>query len=259
MRLQGKVGIITGGGKGIGAATARMFTGEGAKVVIADVDDTAGEALVRDLREGGADAVFVHMDVTKETDWKHVVAETLKAFGRVDILVNNAGIGGRRGQGVSDLDTWHQVMAVNATAPFVGIQSVLDPMKKQGGGSIINISSIYGIVGPNRAGRQQPEDGITGAYNASKGSIRLLTKASALQLAKYNVRVNSVHPGFIDTPLTAQAFSDPETKEFLSSLHPIGRLGKPEDIANAITYLASDESSFVTGSEVVVDGGYTAQ
>ena len=260
MRLVGKVGFITGGASGIGAATAKAMTDEGAKVVIADVQDGMGEALVRELREGGADAIYIHVDVTNEDDWKRAVDETLTVFGRLDVLVNNAGIGGRRTPGDSnDLENWKQVMAVNSTGPFLGVKAVVEPMKKIGGGSIVNISSIYGIVGPARAGQQDPSEGITGAYNASKGAIRLLSKAAALQLSKYNIRVNSVHPGFIDTPLTSRLFADAQLKETYRQLHPIGRLGKPEDIANAVLYLSSDEASFVTGAELVVDGGYTAQ
>ncbi|MSQ13780.1 MAG: glucose 1-dehydrogenase [Dehalococcoidia bacterium] len=259
MRLSGKVGLVTGGASGIGASTAKAFADEGAKVVIADIQDAMSERLVRELREGGADAIYFHLDVTDEDNWRRAVDAALAAFGRLDVLVNNAGIGGRRDSGGSELDNWNQVMAVNATGPFLGVKAVLEPMKKIGGGSVINISSIYGIVGPTLDPHLPPTDAIAGAYNASKGSIRLLSKAAALQLSKYNIRVNSVHPGFIDTPLTARAFSYPETKEHLRRLHPIGRLGKPEDVANAVLYLASDEASFVTGAELVVDGGYTAQ
>ncbi|MBM3945981.1 MAG: glucose 1-dehydrogenase [SAR202 cluster bacterium] len=259
MRLQEKAGFITGGASGIGASTARLFVQEGAKVAIADIQDSLGERLVRDLREGGADAIYIHLDVTDEDAWKRAIDQTLRAFGRLDILVNNAGIGGGRGPADQDFENWKRVMAVNSTGVFLGVKAAIEPMKRIGGGAIISISSIMGIVAGTRNPNNPPYDGITGGYNAAKGSVRLLTKAAALQLSKYNIRVNSVHPGYIETPLTASTMSNPENKEFLRSLHPIGRLGKPEDIANAITYLASDESSFVTGAELVVDGGYTAQ
>ncbi|MBI4639709.1 MAG: glucose 1-dehydrogenase [Candidatus Tectomicrobia bacterium] len=259
MRLKGKVGFITGGARGIGGTTARVFAREGARVVIADLLDQDGERLVHELKEGGAEAIFVHLDVTRDEEWQQAIAEAVRVFGRLDILVNNAGIGGRRVEGQSDLENWNRVMVVNSTGVFLGVKAVVESMKQAGGGSIINISSIYGLVGPARAAEQPVEQGLAGAYNASKGAVRLLTKTSALQLGKYNIRVNSVHPGFIETPMTAYFLSDPEQREYYRRLHPIGRLGKPEDIANAILYLASDESSFVTGSELVVDGGYTAQ
>ncbi|MSQ11901.1 MAG: glucose 1-dehydrogenase [Dehalococcoidia bacterium] len=261
MRLKGKVGLVTGGARGIGGATAKVFAREGAKVAVADLLDKEGEALVRELREGGAEAIFVHLDVTKEEQWKWVVDKVIGAFARLDILVNNAGIGPVKGPNDTKLDVWNRVMAVNSTAPYLGIESVVEHMKRAGGGSIINISSIYGLVGPTSPPGMESmmEEGLGDSYNASKGSIRLLAKAAAMRLAKYKIRVNSVHPGFIETPLTDPFFADQKVKDSIRGLHPIGRLGKPEDIANAVLYLASDEASFVTGAELVVDGGYTAQ
>jgi NAD(P)-dependent dehydrogenase (short-subunit alcohol dehydrogenase family) len=258
MRLEGKVALISGGAGGMGQAMGRVFTREGAKVVLADVLDDTGQKAVRDLREGGYDAIYVHLDVTKETDWDRAVAEAVRAFGRLDVLVNGAGISGRRTTPESDLDNWNRVMNINSTGVYLGTKAVVETMKKAGGGAITNISSIAGIIG--MSGQQQPPDApLTGAYAASKGAVRTLTKATAIQLAPFNIRVNSVHPGAIDTPMTAVMMADPEARERQLLRHPIGRIGRPEDIAYAILYLSSDEAAFVTGAELVVDGGYTAQ
>lgn len=258
MRLEGKVALISGGAGGMGQAMGRVFTREGAKVVLADMLDDTGQKFVRDLREGGYDAVYVHLDVTKEGDWDRAVAETVRAFGRLDILVNGAGVSGRRTTPENDLDNWNRVMNINSTGVYLGTKAVVETMKKAGGGAITNISSIAGIVG--MTGQQQPPDApLTGAYAASKGAVRTLTKANAIQLAQFNIRVNSVHPGVIDTPMTAVMMADPEARERQLLRHPIGRIGRPEDIAYAILYLSSDEASFVTGAELVVDGGYIAQ
>ncbi|MSQ11499.1 MAG: glucose 1-dehydrogenase [Dehalococcoidia bacterium] len=257
MRLQGRVAFISGGAGGMGQGIARKLAKEGAKVAVADVQDKLGEQFVRDLREGGADAIYVHLDVTSEQSWEKAVGETVRAFGKLDIMVNNAGISGMGIAPQGSLENWNRIMDVNSTGVFLGTKVAVQPMIKAGGGSIVNISSIAGIVG---MGLDQPvEKGLTGAYSASKGAVRTLTKANAIQLARNKIRVNSVHPGVIETPMTAEFLKDPVMRERMLKEHPIGRIGKPEDIANAVCYLASDEASFVTGAELVVDGGYIAQ
>jgi NAD(P)-dependent dehydrogenase (short-subunit alcohol dehydrogenase family) len=249
MRLAGKVALITGGAGGIGGATARLFVKEGARVALGDIREEAGRRLAEALAGEDRRAIFVRLDVTQEEDWKKAVEATLEAFGRLDILVNNAGIAMRKGVQGTSLSDWEKTMAVNATGVFLGMKAVVDVMKRNGGGSIINISSIYGLVGS--AGRIP--------YHASKGAVTVVTKAAALELAPYGIRVNSVHPGFIDTPMTAPLLADERTRQWMLNATPIGRIGRPEDVAYGILYLASDEASFVTGSELVIDGGYTAQ
>ena len=247
-RLAGKVAIVTGGASGIGEATSRIFVREGSKVVIADIDDSRGESLSAEL---GDDAVFQHLDVSDEKHWDDTVKVAMTRWGRLDVVVNNAGMSGAKGRPVVEdvvLDDWNDVFAVNSTGVMLGTRAGISAMREVGGGSIINVSSIFGIVG-SRAGA---------AYHASKGAARIFSKAAAVQYAKDNIRVNSVHPGFTDTPMTLDIHSDPEIHEFRVGMTPLGRLGLPEDIANGILYLASDESSWVTGIELVIDGGETA-
>ena len=247
-RLAGKVAIVTGGASGIGESTSRVFVREGAKVVIGDIDEARGNALASEL---GDDAVFQALDVTSESAWDAAVGAATSRWGRLDVVVNNAGMSGAKGRPVVEdvvLDDWNDVFAVNSTGVMLGTRAGIAEMRKAGGGSIINVSSIFGIVG-SRAGA---------AYHASKGAARTFSKAAAVQYAKDNIRVNSVHPGFTDTPMTVDIHSDPEIHEFRVGMTPMGRLGKPEDIANGILYLASDESSWVTGIELVIDGGETA-
>ena len=247
-RLAGKVAIVTGGASGIGESTSRVFVREGAKVVIGDIDEARGNALASEL---GDDAVFQVLDVTSESAWDAAVEVATSRWGRLDIVVNNAGMSGAKGRPVVEdvvLDDWNDVFAVNSTGVMLGTRAGIAEMRKIGGGSIINVSSIFGIVG-SRAGA---------AYHASKGAARTFSKAAAVQYAKDNIRVNSVHPGFTDTPMTLDIHSDPEIHDFRVGMTPMGRLGKPEDIANGILYLASDESSWVTGIELVIDGGETA-
>ena len=247
-RLAGKVAIVTGGASGIGESTSRVFVREGAKVVIGDIDEARGSALETEL---GDDAVFQVLDVTSESAWDAAVEVATSRWGRLDVVVNNAGMSGAKGRPVVEdvvLDDWNDVFAVNSTGVMLGTRAGIAEMRKAGGGSIINVSSIFGIVG-SRAGA---------AYHASKGAARTFSKAAAVQYAKDNIRVNSVHPGFTDTPMTLDIHSDPEIHEFRVGMTPMGRLGKPEDIANGILYLASDESSWVTGIELVIDGGETA-
>ena len=247
-RLAGKVAIVTGGASGIGESTTRVFVREGAKVVIGDIDVDRGNALASEL---GDDAVFQTLDVTSEEAWEAAAEVATSRWGRLDIVVNNAGMSGAKGRPVVEdvvLDDWNDVFAVNSTGVMLGTRAGIAAMRETGGGSIINVSSIFGIVG-SRAGA---------AYHASKGAARTFSKAAAVQYAKDNIRVNSVHPGFTDTPMTLDIHSDPEIHEFRVGMTPMGRLGKPEDIANGILYLASDESSWVTGIELVIDGGETA-
>lgn len=265
-RLDGRVAIVTGAGKGIGAATSALLAGEGAKVLLTDIDAAAGEKIADDIQNRSGVASFITHDVTDETAWEGVMAHAVATYGRVDILVNNAGIAPSGGP-IEDLSLadWRHVTAIDLDSVFLGCKHAIRAMKKNGkengGGSIINISSIMGIIGqPNAA-----------AYNAAKGGVRLLTKVAALECADagYGIRVNSVHPGFVDTPLVRNAVnngvvagrmgSENEAFDLLTMLHPIGRLGVPKDIANAILFLASDESAFMTGAELVVDGGYTAR
>lgn len=253
-RVEGKVALITGGAKGIGAATARLLLEEGAKVVLTDIDD-AGRAVAEELDSTGTRIHFLRRDVTDEAQWTEVVEQTVSTFGRLDILVNNAGVASTANVEDETLERWRWLQSINLDAVFLGTKAAIATMKLTGGGSIVNLSSIEGIVG----------DPSLPAYNASKGGVRIFTKSSALHCAKagYGIRVNSVHPGYIWTPMVeavaAEGGDIDAGRAALTDLHPIGRLGTAEDIAYAILYLASDESSFVTGSELVIDGGYTAQ
>ncbi len=234
-RVDDKVAIITGGAQGMGAADARLLVAEGAKVVIGDILDEKGEALAAEL---GAAASYVHLDVSDEEQWQAAVDTAVKEFGKVNVLVNNAGIVQVGPLKSLDVEKWNRVLAVNLTGAMLGIKAVLGPMKEAGGGSIINVSSIEGMRGAS----------WVHSYVASKWGLRGLTKSAALELASDNIRVNSLHPGFIRTPMTKH-FPD----DMVSA--PLGRPGRPEEVATFVVFLASDESSFSTGSEYVVDGG----
>ena len=262
-RVRDKVAIITGAAGGLGQAQALLLAREGARVVLTDIVEGEANKIVEEIRRAGCEAIFVKHDVTSEEDWSEVIKQTLSAFGRLDVLVNNAGI--LMSKAITDmaLEDWHRVMSINLDGVFLGTKHAIGAMKKSGGGSIINMSSVAGLVG-------MPAD--SSAYCASKGGVRLFTKASALQLSKaghdYNIRVNSVHPGFILTSMLEKAMramcektgcSYEEAKKVREDLTMIGRLGEPEDVAYAVLYLASDESKYVTGAELVVDGGYTAR
>ncbi|MFP6570267.1 MAG: glucose 1-dehydrogenase [Dehalococcoidia bacterium] len=251
MRLEGKVAIVSGGASGIGEATSRLFAREGASVVIADVNDELGGVLESDIKNGGQEAAYMHLDVTDEAQWQRVVAATINMYARLDIVVNSAGISvpGRPMTEDQSVDGWDAVMAVNARGVFLGTKHAIPEMRNVGGGSVINISSVYGNVG-SRGGT---------AYHASKGAVRTFSKAAAIQYADEQIRVNSVHPGFIDTPMTAGMHSQPDVHHERVRKTPLGRMGVPSDIAYGILYLASEESSFVTGSELIIDGGMTAQ
>lgn len=247
MRLEGKVAIISGGARGMGAAEARIFAREGARVVIGDLLEEEGLKVVAEIGEAGGEALFVRLDVTDESSWQSAVEAALERFGRVDILVNNAAILRTQGLLETTEEIWDEVMDVNTKGTFLGTKTVIPEMRKAGGGSIINISSGAGITGSRR----------NTAYHASKGAVRIFTKSAAIQYAGENIRVNSVHPGPVDTDMLASSLTveggrRPEDV-------PLGRYGRPEEVAYGVLYLASDESSFVTGSEVVIDGGRTAE
>jgi len=254
-RLKGKVGIVTGGALGIGRATSLVFAREGALVAVADLLDTEGKRTVDEIKSSGGIAEYWHLDVTKEADVHNVFAMVHSRFGKIDILVNNAGISGvnKPTHEVTEQE-WDTLMAVNAKGVFFCTKHAIPYMKAAGRGSIINLSSIYGLVG---AADFPP-------YHASKGAVRLMTKNDALLYAPDNIRVNSVHPGFIWTPMVENVgkqapVSAGEFRKMIDAKHPLGHMGEPNDIAWGIVYLASDESKFVTGAELVIDGGYTAQ
>jgi len=255
MRLQGKVAVVTGGGSGIGRSACPLLAREGAKVAVTDVSDNDGMKTVEDIRRAGGTAGYWHLDVTRETEVKNAFAEIKARFERITVLVNNAGIGGvnKPTHEITE-EEWDRLMAVNVKGVFFCVKHVVPYMKMDGGGSIINLSSIYGLVG---AGDVPP-------YHASKGAGRLMTKNDAILYAADKIRVNSVHPGFIWTPLVEKLGNElpggaVAFRKLLDSKHPIGHVGEPNDIGWGIVYLASDESKFVTGSELIIDGGYTAQ
>jgi NAD(P)-dependent dehydrogenase (short-subunit alcohol dehydrogenase family) len=249
MRVAGKVALISGGARGIGGAAARLLAQEGAAVVIGDLLEEEGRKTEAQINEAGGRALFVQMDVTSEDDWRRAIDAAVTTYGKLDILVNNAGISGRFTVEDTTVELWDRVMSINAKGVFLGAKLAIPAMRQAGGGSIINISSIYGLVGSDSGA----------SYHASKGAVRIFTKSAAIQYAKDGIRVNSVHPGFVDSPLTESYHAQPEIREARVAATPMGRMGLPEDIVTGILYLASDESSFVTGSELVIDGGMTAQ
>ena len=249
-RLDGKVAIISGGARGQGATEARMFAREGAKVVLGDVLDEEGKQVEAQINESGGAATYVHLDVTREDDWRSAVETAVGRYGKLDILVNNAGILIRKGLEETTVEDWDRIMAVNAKGVFLGTKQAIPAMRSNRGGSIINISSTAGLVGS--------PDGSP-SYTATKGAVRLFTKSTAIQYAKEGIRCNSVHPGPIDTEMIQDTLTDPARLEQRMQRLPMGRVGTTEDIAYGVLYLASDESSFVTGSELVIDGGTTAQ
>jgi len=257
-RVDNKVAIVTGGGSGIGAATCHLLAEAGASVVVTDINGDSAELTANAILEAGGSAMSLQQDVTSEAGWDIVIDATIKEFSKLNILVNNAGISGAGLPPLEEatLKSWQTVMSVNLDSVFLGTQKAVMAMK-EGSGSIINVSSVMGIVG-----------GAGPAYNASKGGVRLLSKSVAVHCGKmgYAIRVNSVHPGYIWTPLVQNLveFMDEDNmteeglREMLTEMHPIGRLGIADDIAKGILFLASDDSSFMTGSELVIDGGYTA-
>ena len=248
MRLEGKVALISGGARGMGAEEALLFAREGARVVIADVLEAEGRALAASIP--GGQAIFVRLDVTQEADWQRAVGLAEEVYKRLDILVNNAGVSAVGGIEDTTEEEWDRVMEVNAKGVFLGTKYAIPAMQRSGGGSIINISSQLGIVAMSESSPQ---------YIASKGAVRLLTKSTAIQYAADGIRCNSVHPGPIVTPMTEGRRADPSVRELMTSRIPIGRYGEAIDVAYGVLYLASDEASFVTGSELVIDGGWVAQ
>jgi NAD(P)-dependent dehydrogenase (short-subunit alcohol dehydrogenase family) len=253
-RLSGKVALVTGGAAGIGQAACLLMAREGAKVAVTDLDDARGRAVVEEIRARGGEAGFWRLDVAEEAQVRAVFAEVEARFGAVTVLVNNAGISGaNKPTHELTVEEWDRVQAVNVKGVFLCTKHALPQMKRAGGGSIINLSSIYGLVGA-------PD---VPPYHASKGAVRLMTKTDALLYAGERIRVNSIHPGFIWTPMVEkhlQTMPDPEAaRRATAELHPLGHMGQPDDIGWACVYLASDEAEFVTGAELVVDGGYTAR
>ena len=246
MRLEGKVALITGAAGGMGQSEAVIFAKEGAKVVVADVLETEGRQVAESL--GGAGR-FVALDVTSEAAWQAAIAAALQHFGRLDVLVNNAGISGTFDPDTLSTSAWDRLMDVNAKGVFLGMKHAIPVMEKAGGGAIVNISSVSGFVG---------QQGIHMAYNASKGAVRLMTKSAAVQYARKGIRVNSVHPGVMPAMRTSKATADPAFREKMLAGVPMRRAGRVEEVAYAVLFLASDEASYITGTELVVDGGWLA-
>jgi NAD(P)-dependent dehydrogenase (short-subunit alcohol dehydrogenase family) len=249
MRLDGKVALITGGASGMGASMARIFAGEGAKVVVADMLEAEGKRVVGEITRANGAAIFQRLDVSSEAEWQDAIAATLAAYGKLDILVNDAGISGSDVEDLFDTAAWQRLMAVNATGAFLGMKFAIPAMKEAGGGSIVNISSISGVTG---------QRGIHVGYNASKGAVRTLTKAAAVQHGRDNIRVNSVHPGLMPPMRSSGRTADPALRAKWIEAVPIGRAGRVEEVANAVLFLASDEASYITGTELYVDGGFLA-
>ena len=249
-RLDGKVALISGGARGQGATEVQLFAREGCKVVFGDVLDEEGRKVEAEIRRQGDEGTYTHLDVVREQGWQEAIGLAERQYGKLDILVNNAGILIRKGVEDTTEEEWDRLMAINVKGVFVGTKYVIPAMRRAGRGSIVNISSTAGMVASTEG---------SAAYTASKGAVRLLTKATAVQYAKENIRCNSVHPGVILTPMTEDSLSTPAGRAEGLDRTPLGRIGTPEEVAYGVLYLASDESSFVTGSELVIDGGLTAR
>ena len=247
MRLKDKVAIVTGGAHGMGEAEARLFAAEGAKVIVADILADDAEIVAADIRGGGGEATAATIDVTDEAEWIALIAKAVATYGRLDILVNNAGISGSSVGDPSGLEGWHRIIAVNQTSAFLGTKLAAEQMTKTGGGSIVNISSIMGFVGSTSG---HP------AYHASKGAVRIYSKAAAVRYGPSGVRVNTVHPGYMPPMLNATNAGERADK---IAMTPLRRIGKPIEVAYGVLFLASDEASFITGAELVIDGGFIAQ
>jgi len=252
-RVKGKVAIVTGGGGGMGRADAMLLAKEGAKIVVTDLDEAAVKNVAGEINSQGGKAVSIKHDVTSETDWSTVLRKTLEEFGKLDVLVNNAGVILYKKIEDISLSEWRWLMSVNLDGVFLGTKFAIEAMKKNGGGSIINIASVAGLIGNPDAS----------AYHASKGGVRSFSKAAAIECSKagygYNIRVNSIYPGVINTRMADDLKKDEAKYKTAVSWHPIGHFGEPEDVAYGVLYLASDESKFLTGSELVIDGGWTAR
>ncbi|MBH39449.1 MAG: cyclopentanol dehydrogenase [Chloroflexi bacterium] len=249
MRLNDKAVLISGGARGMGSVEAKLFCSEGASVIIGDILEEEGRKIEAEISESGGVCIFVRLDVTSEEDWESAVNLAVERFGKLDILINNAGIFPMESIEDTTVESWDRVMDVNAKGVFLGTKAAIPAMRASGGGSIINLSSIAGLVG----------SAYSASYNATKGAVRLLTKSTAIQYAKDGIRANSIHPGLIDTLMAAELLSDPELQIKRLASTPMGRTGTAEEIAYGALFLASDESSFMTGSELVIDGGFTAQ
>ena len=257
-RLTDKVAIVTGGASGIGAETARQFARHGARVVVADLNDDLGPKVAEEITAAGGGAIFRRLDVTDEGHWAALIEESEAEFGKLDVLANIAGTSGRNpaqkfqpaGMLLEEmpLETWNMVMEINSTGVFLGTKHAILPMRRAGGGSVINISSICGLLGSFG----------NAAYSASKGSVRILSKSAAIQYAPDRIRVNSIHPGFVDTPMTELGHAHPDASKSRMEATPLRCFGQPFDIAMGCLYLASDEARWITGSELVIDGGMTA-
>ena len=247
-RLEGKIAIVTGAARGMGEVEARLFAEEGATVALCDVSDADGQRVAEDIVAGGGAAEYVHLNVTDEDNWRQVIGDTVNRHGRLDILVNNAGISGYDEEDNLGTTTWDRLLDINAKGVFLGMKHAIGAMERGDGGSIVNISSISGIVG---------QEFIHMGYNASKGAVRLMTKSAAVRWAKAGIRVNSVHPGLM--PPMAGGSASSETRDAMMANIPMQRTGRREEVAYAVLFLASDEASYITGAELVVDGGFTAQ
>src|SRR5262245_57288174 len=249
MRLAGKVALITGGASGMGQSEAIIFAREGAKVVVGDILEAEGKQVVEKIAGAGGQARFARLDVTREPEWEDAVKAAVSNFGKLDVLVNNAGISGSFDPDTMSTTAWDTIMGVNARGVFLGMKYAVPAMQRAGGGSIVNISSISGFVG---------QTNIHMAYNASKGAVRIMTKSAAVQYAGQGIRVNSVHPGMLPPMRTSKGSADPDWRAKMIRAVPMKREGRVEEVAHAVLFLASDEASYITGTELVVDGGYLA-
>ncbi|WP_391205812.1 SDR family NAD(P)-dependent oxidoreductase [Psychrobacillus sp. L4] len=248
-RLEGKVAIITGAGSGMGREEALLFAKEGAKVVATDINEAAVQAVAEEIKAAGGEAISVAHNVASEEDWNKVYTETINAFGKLDVLVNNAGISQRGSMEDLTVEQWDTIMSINVKSVFLGTKLSLPHFRANGGGSIVNISSIAGLKGSSGAG----------AYTSSKGAVRMLTKACAVDYGKDNIRVNSVHPGFIITPMSKEYMEDEKMSKWFLAQTALPRVGQSLEVAEAVLFLASDASSYITGVELPVDGGVTAK
>jgi 3(or 17)beta-hydroxysteroid dehydrogenase len=249
MRLAGKVALVSGGASGMGQSEATIFAREGAKVVVGDLLEAQGKDVADSIVKAGGQARFVKLDVTDEQSWQDAVAAAVAAFGKLDVLVNNAGISGTFDPDTLSVSAWDRLMDVNAKGVFLGMKYAVPAMQQAGGGAIVNISSISGFAGQDR---------VHMAYNASKGAVRIMTKSAAVQFGKHGIRVNSVHPGIMPPMRTSKASADPVWRQQSLKHVPLKREGRVEEVAYAVLFLASDEASYITGTELVVDGGYLA-